>query len=104
LAEHNRGKTTFTRTGFPWDVVFTEKFEKRSEAFKRERYIKGQKSSKYIRGLIEKFSSVVPGHSIYNREGRDPSENPSTPTLKIKVLQIKFVAIFYLVCNIVYTF
>ena len=62
LAEHNRGKTTFTRTWFPWELVYKETFETRSDAFKHERYIKAQKSSKYIRGLIEKFNSVDSEH------------------------------------------
>jgi len=49
LAEHNRGKTNFTKTGYPWVIVFIETFATRSEAFTRERYIKAQKSATYIR-------------------------------------------------------
>ena len=57
LAEHNRSKSTIIRRGFPWELVYTEEFDTRSEAFKRERFIKAQKSEKYIGNLIEKFRS-----------------------------------------------
>ena len=62
LSDHNRGKTSFTKTGIPWDLVYKEAFPTRSEALRREKYIKNQKSVIYIRSLIDKFSSVRPEH------------------------------------------
>lgn len=44
LAEHNRGKTRSTKGYLPWKVVYTEKFETKSEAFRREQEIKSFKS------------------------------------------------------------
>ncbi len=52
LVEHNLGATTSTRTGRPWRLVYTEEFENKSAAIKREKAIKRMKSRKYIENLI----------------------------------------------------
>ena len=52
LAEHNRGKEKFTKTGTPWLLVYEEMFIDLKEARTRETYIKRQKSRKYIESLI----------------------------------------------------
>ncbi len=62
LAEHNRGKTPFTKTGMPWILVYKEAFFTRSEALNREKYIKNQKSVIFIKALIDKFSSAGSEH------------------------------------------
>ncbi|MEX0362599.1 MAG: GIY-YIG nuclease family protein [Allomuricauda sp.] len=40
LKEHNKGKTESTKSCTPWEVVHTETFETRTEARKREKYLK----------------------------------------------------------------
>ena len=62
LDDHNRGKSPFTKTGMPWILVYKETFQTRSEALKREKYIKNQKSTIYIKSLIDKFSSAGSEH------------------------------------------
>jgi putative endonuclease len=62
LLEHNRGKTPFTKTGMPWVLAYYESFPSRSQAFRREKYIKNQKSVIYIKSLVEKFSSADTEH------------------------------------------
>ena len=52
LADHNRGKERYTKTGCPWELVYSENFEVLRDARDRERYIKKQKSRKYIELLI----------------------------------------------------
>ena len=52
LKRHNAGATTSTKPGRPWDVVYTEEFNLKSEALKRESQIKRQKSRMYIEALI----------------------------------------------------
>lgn len=52
LIEHNLGATTSTRPGRPWTLVYTEEFEDKSSAIKREAEIKRMKSRKYIESLI----------------------------------------------------
>ena len=54
LYEHNIGHSKFTRTGMPWFVKYTEEYDDLPSAKKRERYIKQQKSRKYIEELILK--------------------------------------------------
>jgi putative endonuclease len=40
VAEHNIGKSKATRGKGPWTLIYTEEFETRPEAVKRERYLK----------------------------------------------------------------
>lgn len=40
LSEHNTGQSTYTRLTRPYKLVYSESFETRSEAVKRERYFK----------------------------------------------------------------
>ena len=54
IEDHNRGKEKFTRTGTPWQIVYSEQFEILADARKRELQIKKQKSRKYIERLIAK--------------------------------------------------
>ncbi|NJX17275.1 GIY-YIG nuclease family protein [Tamlana crocina] len=48
LSDH-KGFTSFAKD---WQIVFTEAFESKSEAYQRELYIKKRKSRKYIEELI----------------------------------------------------
>jgi len=52
LQQHNWSRTPSTRTGIPWKLVYTEEFNTRSDAVKREYAIKKKKSRKYIEYLI----------------------------------------------------
>jgi putative endonuclease len=40
LLDHNRGKTSFARTGMPWILRYTESFPTRKEAVAREMEVK----------------------------------------------------------------
>jgi putative endonuclease len=53
LRRHNQGRSTYTKRGIPWQVVYTEQFETRADAVKRERQIKKRKSVAYLKQLIE---------------------------------------------------
>lgn len=50
LRRHNQGRSKYTKTATPWHVVYTESYETRSQAGKRERQIKNRKSREYIEG------------------------------------------------------
>ena len=52
LDDHNRGKEKFTRTGIPWQLVYTETFELLAMARRRELEINKKKRRKYIESLI----------------------------------------------------
>ncbi|MFH0834151.1 MAG: GIY-YIG nuclease family protein [Patescibacteria group bacterium] len=48
LLEHNRGCAKSTKPYRPWQIVYTEKFESKTAAYKREFYLK------HPQGYLEK--------------------------------------------------
>jgi putative endonuclease len=52
LERHQSGKVTATRNKGPWVIVYTEKFDSKIEANRRELDIKSKKSRPYIEKLI----------------------------------------------------
>jgi putative endonuclease len=48
LGEHNQGKVDSTRAYRPWEIIYLEEYETRSQAYARERYVKAQKSRVWI--------------------------------------------------------
>jgi len=52
LERHNQGRSKFTKGGIPWELVYTEAFQSRPEAVRRERQIKSWKSKVRIEKLI----------------------------------------------------
>ncbi len=52
LREHNSGLTKSTKAFVPWKIVYTEKFENKSQAFLREKEIKSYKSGIKFKQLI----------------------------------------------------
>lgn len=55
LIEHNNNESTFTSKYVPWEVIYTERFESKKDAFKRERYFKSAAGRKKIKNIIDKF-------------------------------------------------
>lgn len=51
LKEHNSGKTRSTKAYAPWKIVYTEVFETKSEAYRREIEIKSYKSGVKFKDL-----------------------------------------------------
>ena len=69
LARHNgklkRKVTSFTnKNGHNWKVVYTEAFEDRSSAIKREHELKSFQGRKFIKNLIKNSSIPSSGASI----------------------------------------
>lgn len=52
LQRHNAGATPSTKHGRPWKVVYSEIYADKTEALKRENYLKSMKSRKYIEALV----------------------------------------------------
>jgi putative endonuclease len=52
LKRHNTGRSTYTKRGIPWIIVYQREYLTKSEAYQSEMYIKSQKSRKYIQDLI----------------------------------------------------
>ena len=53
LAEHNSGKTRYTSRKRPWNIVYFEEFVSKSDALKREKFLKAQRNRQFYRKLIE---------------------------------------------------
>ncbi|MES2777961.1 MAG: GIY-YIG nuclease family protein [Bacteroidota bacterium] len=52
LTQHNSGRNASTKSGIPWDLVYTEFYDNHLTAYRREMEIKKKKSRKYIEWLI----------------------------------------------------
>ena len=59
LAQHNSGMGQSTRSGRPWKLLYSEEYNSLSEATKRERHIKNQKSRAYIEVLIKSKDNII---------------------------------------------
>ena len=44
----NQGKSTYTQSKIPWELIFLRKFDNKTEALKFERYLKKTRNKKYI--------------------------------------------------------
>jgi len=53
LKIHNRGKVKSTKAFVPWKIVYTESYNTKSEAYKREMQIKSYKSGEAFHTLIK---------------------------------------------------
>jgi putative endonuclease len=56
FAEHNSGKSTYTRLTRPFVLIHSEQFETRKEAVKRELFLKTGKGREWIKA---QFSRTV---------------------------------------------
>jgi len=54
---HNQGRSKSTKSGRPWQLVYAEQFESRSDATQREQQIKSMKSRDYILNLIATYQA-----------------------------------------------
>ena len=52
LFDHNRGKTQSTRHRRPLELVLLEKYNTKTEALKREKYLKSLKNVPYLKKII----------------------------------------------------
>ena len=59
VKEHNAGGAKSTRPFGPWKLIYSETFDDKSEAYKREYYLKHAKGRKEKLSLIEKYGEVT---------------------------------------------
>ena len=57
LSTHNNGQSPYTRGRGPWELVYSEEFETRSEAMKRERFLKTGHGRDFIKEILKKGKS-----------------------------------------------
>jgi len=53
LKDHNAGRTKSTKGYVPWKIFYTEEAETRTEARKREKYLKGGSGKEKLKRLLE---------------------------------------------------
>ncbi|MBL7074129.1 GIY-YIG nuclease family protein [candidate division KSB1 bacterium] len=58
IKEHNNGKGRYTNKKTPWSLVYVERFAIKSDALRRERFLKRQKNRAFYEKLIRGRSSV----------------------------------------------
>jgi putative endonuclease len=47
--EHNKGNSKFTKGGIPWILIHSEEFATKTEALKREKFLKSGQGRAWIR-------------------------------------------------------
>ena len=52
LSAHNSGLSRYTKRKIPWKLMYFESFEQKTEALKRELFLKRQKNRAYYEHLI----------------------------------------------------
>jgi putative endonuclease len=52
LLKHNKASTGYTSRKQPWKIVYTEEFKSKTEALKREKFLKAQKNTAFYNSLI----------------------------------------------------
>ena len=58
LCWHNAGAERYTKSGIPWALLHAESYDTKSEALKRERYLKKLKNPKYVlENIVQKVNS-----------------------------------------------
>ncbi len=53
LKQHNNGGSTYTKRKIPWTLVYTESFENKSDALKRELFLKKQRNINFYQSLVD---------------------------------------------------
>ena len=57
LDMHNTSKKGYTSRKKPWKIVYSEKFEHKSESIKREKFLKRQKNRAFYEALISSYKN-----------------------------------------------
>jgi putative endonuclease len=52
IIKHNNSKIGYTATKKPWVLVYTEEYNTKSDAIKREKFLKQQKNTTFYKQLI----------------------------------------------------
>ena len=55
LEFHNSGKSKYTARKAPWKLVYYELFDNKSDAIRREKFLKKQRNTDFYNRLIKNF-------------------------------------------------
>jgi len=59
LREHNGGKSTWTKQGIPWRVIYYEGCINEEDARSRELYLKSGMVKRYLKNRLKRFLSLT---------------------------------------------
>ena len=59
LRRHNKGDYKFTKGHMPWKLIYKEEYNSRSEAVKRERFLKSGQGRKYLDEVLKSSYCLV---------------------------------------------
>ena len=51
--QHNKGESNYTKLKLPWQLVYFEGYETKTDALKREKFLKAQKNKSFYQKLID---------------------------------------------------
>ena len=54
LKQHNAGKTRFTKSAVPWEIIYYEEYPTRNEAITREKFLKSGTGRELLKKLLYK--------------------------------------------------
>jgi len=53
LLQHNEGISKWTRRGSDWNLIYSEQFRSRTDAIKRERWLKRGVGKEFLNDLLQ---------------------------------------------------
>lgn len=59
LKRHNQGRSKYTKSGIPWNLVYKESFENQTDAKEKERKIKNSESREDLVRFIQSESNEI---------------------------------------------
>jgi len=54
IKRHNTGRSKYTKTKMPWELIYSKKFDNKISALRREKEIKSWKNTVQISKLVER--------------------------------------------------
>ena len=51
--KHNKGKVSYTKGRMPWELVIKEEYQTRSEAVRREKFLKSGQGREYLKRVLK---------------------------------------------------
>ena len=59
LKQHNEGKSGWTKSGIPWDLIYYEACLNNDDARSREKYLKTGMGKRYLKNRLRRFLSLT---------------------------------------------
>jgi len=59
LSQHNKGESTWTKVGIPWEIIYYEACSNVEDARSREKYLKSGMGKRYLKNRLKRFLSLT---------------------------------------------